>query len=109
MGQAVLRRVFTRGPQLTDRMQEELQKNLARPWQDDWKQTNVWLISFRETASRFVLEGGALSDSDATQLALRLQASMFFDDVSPKGGTEEVNKDSGLTYYRFTITGAVRY
>ena len=47
--------------------------------------------------------------TDATQLALRMQASMFFDGVRPKGGTEVLDKESGLNYYRFTITGTVRY
>lgn len=106
-----LSNILTRGhqPQLTEAMKEELKTNLNRPWQDGWDAKHVWLISFAENAAAFTLEGGAQSDSDATQLALRLQASMFFDEVSPKGGQEEVDKDTGLTYYRFTITGRVRY
>jgi Tfp pilus assembly protein PilN len=106
-----LSNIMTRGrqPQLTEAMKEELRTNLNRPWQDGWDAKHVWIISFKETNSRFTLEGGAQSDSDATQLALRMQASMFFDDVSPKGGEEEVDKDTGLTYYKFTITGGVRY
>jgi Tfp pilus assembly protein PilN len=108
---AEMSNILTRGhqPQLTEAMKEELKTNLNRPWQDGWDSKHVWLISFKETGSRFELEGGAQSDSDATQLALRLQASMFFDGVSPKGGTEVVDRESGLTYYRFTITGTVRY
>jgi Tfp pilus assembly protein PilN len=106
-----LSNILTRGkqPQLTEAMKEELKTNLNRPWQDGWDTKHVWLISFKEVGSVFTLEGGAQSDSDATQLALRLQASMFFDEVSPKGGQEEIDKDTGLTYYRFTITGNVRY
>lgn len=106
-----LSNLLTRGhqPQLTDAMKEELKTNLNRPWQEGWDAKHVWLISFTEKAGAFTLEGGAQSDSDATQLALRMQASMFFDDVSPKGGGEVVDKDTGLTFYRFTITGSVRY
>jgi Tfp pilus assembly protein PilN len=103
--------LLTRGrqPQLTDAMKEELKTNLNRPWQEGWDAKHVWLISFNEKGGAFTLEGGAQSDSDATQLALRMQASMFFDRISPKGGGEVPDKETGLTYYRFTITGRVRY
>jgi len=106
-----LSNLLTRGrqPQPTAARTEELKTNLNRPWQEGWDAKHVWLISFREKNGGFTLEGGAQSDSDATQLALRMQASMFFVGISPKGGGEVSDRDTGLSYYRFTITGRVRY
>jgi Tfp pilus assembly protein PilN len=106
-----LSNLLTRGrqPQLTEAMKEELKTNLNRPWQEGWDAKHVWLFDFTEKGGNFTLEGGAQSDSDATQFALRMQASMFFEDVSPRGGDEVIDRDSGLTYYKFTITGKVRY
>jgi Tfp pilus assembly protein PilN len=106
-----LSNLLTRGrqPQLTDAMKEELKTNLNRPWQEGWDAKHVWLMSFSEKSGSFTLEGGAQSDSDATQFALRMQASMFFTKISPKGGGEVTDKNTGLPYYRFTITGRVRY
>jgi hypothetical protein len=79
-----------------------------RRWQDGWDPKHVWITSFEEKAGRFKIDGGAQSDSDMTQLALRLQASMFFDNVIPEGGGE-AKDPGGVSYYKFTITGKVRY
>jgi Tfp pilus assembly protein PilN len=98
----------SRSPSITDSMQKVLETNPNRRWQDGWDPKHVWITSIEEKAGRFKLEGGAQSDSDMTQLALRLQASMFFDNVIPEGGGEA--KDAtGISFYKFTITGNVRY
>jgi Tfp pilus assembly protein PilN len=106
-----LSNLLTRGrqPQLTDATKEELKTNPGRQWQEGWDAKHVWLIEFSETGGAFTLEGGAQSDSDATQFALRMQSSMFFVKINPKGGSEVIDKDTGLSYYRFTVTGRVRY
>lgn len=78
-------------------------------FQGDWDATHVWLSSFTDTAGVFKLEGGAQSESDVTQLAKRMAASVYFVDVSPSGGERVADTQSGLNYYKFTITGKVAY
>lgn len=106
-----LSNLLTRGgtPSITDAMEAELATNPNRRWQPNWDPKHVWITQFTEKGGEFTLTGGAQSDSDVTQLALRLQASMFFDDVKPsKAGSAEDQK-TGISYYKFTITGTVRY
>jgi len=44
-----------------------------------------------------------------TQLSKRLGASVYFQNVTPAGGDRVADRDTGLNYYRFTITGRVAY
>jgi type IV pilus assembly protein PilN len=75
----------------------------------DWDPKHVWITSFVEKDGQFTLKGGAQSDPDVTQLAKRMQASVYFMDVAPKGGVQISDRDTGLQYYEFTITGKVVY
>jgi len=78
-------------------------------FQLDWDPKHVWITSFIEKDGAFTLKGGAQSDPDVTQLAKRLQASVYFTDVTPKGGVRMTDKDTNTQYYDFTITGRVVY
>ena len=78
-------------------------------FQGDWDASHVWLTGFSDTGGEFKLEGGAQSESDVTQLAKRLGASVYFLDVTPAGGERFADLQSGTNYYRFTITGRVVY
>jgi len=99
-----------RQPQLTPQMQEEMKTNPNRPWQDGWDPKHVWMTSFSEKAGSFRLQGGAQSRSDIDELGLRLRASMFFGhNLKPAATGDVEDKDSGQTYYQFTIEGIVRY
>lgn len=99
-----------RQPQMTPRMQEEMKTNPNRPWQDGWDPKHVWMSSFEEKGGNFRLQGGAQSRSDIDELGLRLRASMFFGQrLKPAATGDVVDRDSGLTYYQFTIEGIVRY
>jgi hypothetical protein len=70
----------------------------------------VWLTSFTEDKDgKFRLQGVSQSDSDMTQLALRLDASVYFTEVVPVGGAETTNAQTGNSAYEFTITGKVAY
>lgn len=106
-----LSRLLTRKrlPSMSEAMQQEMAQNPNRELMLDWEPANVWITKFTERDGVFTLEGGALADSDMTQLALRMQASVYFFNVVPEGGKEEVNKASGGSYYKFTITGKVAY
>ncbi|HTN26582.1 MAG TPA: PilN domain-containing protein [Burkholderiales bacterium] len=78
-------------------------------FQLDWDPTKVWLSGFSDKEGVFKLEGGAQSEFDVTQLSKRLAASVYFMDVTPAGGERVVDRDRGLNYYRFTITGRLAY
>lgn len=99
----------TRNPTMTDAMIKDAKDNPNRELSQEWDARHVWITSFKEKGGQFVLKGGAQSDSDMTQLAFRLDASVYFHDVVPDGGTEVVDKDTGSSYYKFTILGKVAY
>lgn len=78
-------------------------------FQLDWDPSHVWLSAFTDTSGDFKLEGGAATESDITQLAKRLAASVYFADVIPAGGERVADPQTGASYYKFTITGKVVY
>ena len=78
-------------------------------FQPDWDPSHVWLSGFTDTGGDFKLEGGAATESDITQLAKRLAASVYFADVIPAGGERVADPQTGASYYPFTITGKVVY
>jgi Tfp pilus assembly protein PilN len=78
-------------------------------FQPDWDPSHVWLSGFSDTGGEFKLEGGAATESDITQLAKRLAASVYFAEVTPAGGERFADQQTGASYYRFTITGKVVY
>ncbi|TMQ09685.1 MAG: PilN domain-containing protein [Deltaproteobacteria bacterium] len=80
-----------------------------RRFQADWDPSHVWLSGFSDSDGLFRLEGGAQTESDVTQLAKRLAASVYFADVTPAGGERIPDSTSGSSYFKFTITGKVVY
>lgn len=80
-----------------------------KKFQADWDPQHVWLTGFYDTGNSFRMEGGAQSKEDVTQLSKRLGASVFFSGISPASGDRVADRDTGLTYYRFTITGRMAY
>ena len=109
-----LGKVLTRdGPTMTESMAKLAgngpESDPNKRFVSDWDTTHVWMTSFIDAAGLFRLDGGAQSESDVTQLAKRLAASVYFMDVIPAGGERMLDKESGLQYYKFTITGRVAY
>lgn len=98
-----------RSPTMTKAMSKQVRENPNRELSPEWDAKHVWITRFTETGGNFRLEGAAQSDTDMTQFAKRLQASVYFHDIIPQGGTEAVDKESGISYYKFTITGKVAY
>jgi Tfp pilus assembly protein PilN len=96
-------------PTMDDDMAEVVTKNPNRRLDSRWDPKHVWLENYQEKKGKFRLEGGAQSDADMTHLAKRLQASIYFEDVVPEGGKEQSDKKSGVSYYKFVITGRVVY
>jgi Tfp pilus assembly protein PilN len=74
-----------------------------------WDPSHVWLSAFTDTGGTFKLEGGAQAENDITQLSKRLQASVYFTDISPSMEQRVADKDTGTAFYNFTITGKVAY
>lgn len=110
-----LGRIMTLGgkPNMTRAMTEKVGTGPGsdpnKAYAADWDPKHVWITSFSEKRGDFILEGGAQSDSDVTELAKRMQASVHFLAVTPQG-LDRVNDDATKTsYYKFTITGKVVY
>jgi hypothetical protein len=76
-----------------------------------WDPSHVWMTLFNDNAKdgTFRLEGGAQAQIDIIQLAKRLQASIYFDQVSQQFEERVTDRDTGITFYKFVITGKVAY
>ncbi len=76
-----------------------------------WDSTHVWITSFTDSAKdgTFKLEGGAQAQIDIIQLSKRLQASAYFADVSQQSEERVTDRETGITFYKFVITGKVAY
>ncbi len=74
-----------------------------------WDPTHVWLTAFTDNRGDFKLEGGAQAEVDITQLSKRMEASVYFDNVSQSQEERVSDRDTGIAYYKFTITGKVAY
>jgi Tfp pilus assembly protein PilN len=109
-----LSRILTKGqkPTMTTEMQSRLSGVLAdknRQFDDTWNPNSLWIETLEEKDGTFTLQGGAQSDSDVTQFALRLQSSVYFQGVVPEGGDTVEDQKTHAKYYHFTITGKVVY
>lgn len=98
-----------RRPKMTKDMLDRIDGDANKRFAADWDASHVWLSGWSDTGGVFKLEGGAQSESDVTQLAKRLAASVYFLDVTPAGGERVADSQTGTNYYRFTITGKVVY
>jgi len=97
-------------PTMTHEMRKEVEGgSLLRKFSTEWDPKHAWITSFQEKKGDFTLRGGAQSDGDVTQLAKRLEASVYFQNVVSQGATEVEDHNSGITYFQFTITGKVIY
>lgn len=96
-------------------MTKEMARRVSDPKDDtfrireDWDPKHLWITEIKESKGEFALYGGAESDGDVTQLSKRMQASAYFEDVALARGEKVTDKDTGITYYTFTITGKVVY
>ena len=76
-----------------------------------WDPTHVWMVSFSDSAKdgTFRLEGGAQAQIDIIQLSKRMQASVYFDHVSQQSEERLTDRETGITFYKYVITGKVAY
>jgi Tfp pilus assembly protein PilN len=76
-----------------------------------WDPTHVWITSFQDNSKdgSFRIEGGAQAQVDIIQLSKRLQASVYFDRVAQETEERVTDGTTGITFYKFVITGKVAY
>lgn len=96
-------------------MTKDMAKRVSDPkddtyrFREDWDPKHIWITELTEKKGVFTLSGGAESDADVSQLMKRMAASVYFEEVTPSLGQKVTDKESGVTYYQFTITGKVVY
>lgn len=100
-----------RKPTLTREMEERISDGPKgdpnRRFAPDWDPKHVWITSFSTKGDDFTLEGGAQSEADVPQLAKRMQASVYFDQVTSPSSQRVDDRQTNIVYYKFTITGKV--
>lgn len=99
----------SRNPKMTSEMKARTASDPNKRLQEDWDPSRVWLSGYADNNGVFKLEGGAQNEADVAQLAKRLAASVHFLDVTPAGGERVTDQASGVSYFKFTITGRVAY
>jgi type IV pilus assembly protein PilN len=96
-------------PSMTDEMLERTRQDPNRKMTPGWDPKRVWLLSIEERSGEITIKGGAQADSDVTQFALRLQASAYFDGIQPIDVQTAQDPTAKVNFYKFTVTGKVRY
>jgi Tfp pilus assembly protein PilN len=99
----------SRGPTMTERRRRLTKNDPSKQYQEDWDPNQVSVTAFTDNAGKFTLEGAARSRDDITQLSKRLDASVYFTNIEIASGEPVTDRDTGLSYYKFTITGKVAY
>ncbi len=100
-----------RKPTLTREMEERISDGPKgdpnRRFALDWDPKHVWITGFSVKGDDFTLEGGAQAEADVPQLAKRMQASVYFDEVTSPSSQRIDDRQTNVSYYKFTITGKV--
>ncbi|HEY5951169.1 MAG TPA: PilN domain-containing protein [Kofleriaceae bacterium] len=105
----------TTGPTMTEAMAKKtgtgVESDPNKRFDLAWDPTHVWMTSFTDNVKdgTFRLEGGAQAQIDIIQLSKRLQASAYFDNVSQQSEERASDRETGITFYKFVITGKVAY
>ena len=105
----------TVGPTMTEEMTKKTgtgnESDVNKKFDLAWDPSHVWMTSFNDNAKdgTFKLEGGAQAQIDIVQLSKRLQASVYFDHVSQQSEERVTDRETGITFYKFVITGKVAY
>jgi len=108
---AELSNILTRDrkPTMSPEMSERIKNDPNRQFTPHWDPKRIWINALDEKGGTITLSGGAQSTTDVTQFALRMQASVFFRDVSPVSVSAATDQASKLGFYNFTLTGKVLY
>jgi Tfp pilus assembly protein PilN len=96
-------------PTMSPEMAERIKNDANRQFSPGWDPKRIWIDTLDEKDGTLTVSGGAQATTDVTQLALRLQASVFFTDVQPTTVAAATDTQSKLAYYKFSLTGKVLY
>jgi type IV pilus assembly protein PilN len=96
-------------PTMSLPMAERIKSDPNRQFMPGWDPKRIWITMIEEKGGVMRLEGGAQSTTDVTQLTLRLQASVYFDDVEAVQVASAIDAPSKQAYYKFSISGKVLY
>ena len=100
-------RMPTMSREMVARISDGPQGDPNRRFALDWDPKHVWITAFTLKGDDFTLEGGAQSEADVPQLAKRMQASVYFDQVTSPTSQRIDDRTTGISFYKFTITGKV--
>jgi Tfp pilus assembly protein PilN len=96
-------------PTMSPEMAERIKNDANRQFSPGWDPKRIWIDALDEKDGTVTISGGAQATTDVTQFALRLQASVFFNDVQPTTVSAALDGPSKLAFYRFSLTGRVLY
>src|SRR4051812_31752478 len=99
-----------RGPTIDPDVLAQLRKdNPTAVYNPGWDGRRLWLTSFAET-ERVVRIGGVARDGDdVSELARRLNLSLYFADVKLLPATKTLDTESKLDLIRFELQAKMRY
>ncbi|HKA88445.1 MAG TPA: PilN domain-containing protein [Haliangiales bacterium] len=98
-----------RRPTMSLQKAEQIKTDVNQQFSPGWDAKRVWITSLEEKEGALRIEGGAQSRSDVTQFILRLQASVYFEGVTPGPTDVAVDTVSKQQYFKFTILAKVMY
>jgi Tfp pilus assembly protein PilN len=96
-------------PTMSPEMAERIKNDANRQFSPGWDPKRIWIDALDEKDGTLTISGGAQATTDVTQFALRLQASVFFNDVQPTTVSAALDGPSKLAFYKFSLTGRVLY
>lgn len=102
-------RLPTMSKEMAERVSDTSKGDPNRRFSLDWDPKHVWITSVQLKGETFKLEGGAQAEGDIPQLAKRMQASVYFGEVTSPSSQRVEEKNLSANYHKFTITGKVVY
>jgi type IV pilus assembly protein PilN len=107
-----LSRVLTsgHGPTVDSDVLAQLRKdNPTAVYNPAWDPRRLWLTSFQETERVVKIDGLARDGDDVSELARRLNLSIYFADVKLLPASKTTDSDSKLEVIKFQLQAKMRY
>jgi type IV pilus assembly protein PilN len=99
-----------RGPSVDpNELSKVRRENPLQDYNPSWDPRRLWIVRFIEADRTVRLEGMARDGEDVSELARRMNLSVFFDDVQLLPAKREAEKESGLPMVAFKLEAKVRY
>jgi type IV pilus assembly protein PilN len=99
-----------RGPTIDADVLAQLRKdNPTAVFNPAWDARRLWLTSFQETDRVVKMEGLARDGDDVSELARRLNLSVYFADVKLLPASKTIDTETKLELIRFQLQAKMRY